>query len=124
MNSTLGNNGLWSLGYILMEPTTCKVILGESIAKPFRADLLARQNPQPLKLVGLLGSTNPASIAYAEWTARACKAVGIEYELRKVETEQGELEGSILEANEDSTVQGIMVYVRSSFPPLLLYLCS
>ncbi|SCZ90204.1 BZ3500_MvSof-1268-A1-R1_Chr1-3g01838 [Microbotryum saponariae] len=104
-------------------PTTlCTTVTGESVAKPFRAAIIATistSSPRP-KLVGLLANSNAPSRAYAEWTAKACQAVGINYELREVGAikegqdhavaEQGEVEEAILEANADDEVHGIMVY--------------
>ncbi|KDE09638.1 methylenetetrahydrofolate dehydrogenase (NAD+) [Microbotryum lychnidis-dioicae p1A1 Lamole] len=104
-------------------PTTlCATVTGEAVAKPFRAAIIATtstSSPRP-KLVGLLANSNAPSRAYAEWTAKACQAVGINYELREVGAikkgqdhavaEQGEVEEAILEANADDEVHGIMVY--------------
>ncbi|GAA6022170.1 hypothetical protein JCM11491_005114 [Sporobolomyces phaffii] len=102
--------------------TTAVTVTGEQIAKPFRAAIQATTsslNPRP-KLVGILANSNAPSRAYASWTAKACEAVGIEYELREVgvvkegrdqgTAEQGEVEEAILGANEDESVNGIMVY--------------
>lgn len=67
-------------------------------------------------MVGLLANGNAPSRAYAEWTARACKEVGIQYELRELSAAgQGEIEDQILQANADAAVNGIMVYVRPPF---------
>jgi len=103
--------------------TLCRTITGEAVALPFRAAITqttATAQPRP-KLVGLLANTNAPSRAYAEWTAKACEAVGIDYELREVgavnaegdreRAEQGEVEEAILKANADAGVHGIMVYV-------------
>lgn len=98
----------------------CRTITGEAVAVPFRAAITATTSsasPRP-KLVGLLANTNAPSRAYAQWTAKACEAVGIDYELREVgstaegeRAEQGEVEEAILKANADRDVHGIMVYV-------------
>ncbi|GAA6063818.1 hypothetical protein JCM10212_001649 [Sporobolomyces blumeae] len=101
---------------------TAVTVLGEHIAKPFRSLIqhtTADLSPRP-KLVGILANSNAPSRAYAQWTAKACEAVGIEYELREVgvvkegkeegTAEQGEVEEAILDANEDDSVNGIMVY--------------
>ncbi|GAA6010206.1 hypothetical protein JCM10207_005666 [Rhodosporidiobolus poonsookiae] len=97
-------------------------ITGEAVAKPFRTDLIASVSALPTrpKLVGILANSSSPSRAYASWTAKACEAVGIEYELREVgivaegategTAEQGEVEEAILRANEDDAVNGIMVY--------------
>jgi methylenetetrahydrofolate dehydrogenase (NAD+) len=103
------------------EPPICATVTGEAVAKPFRAAIIATTStasPRP-KLVGLLANSNPPSRAYAQWTAKACEAVGIDYELREIgkavegeegTAEQGEVEEAILEANADASVHGIMVY--------------
>lgn len=77
---------------------------------------------RPPKLIGFLASSDEPSIAYAEWTAKACAEVGIEFELRKIGLGNesgglgtvagggmGEVESKILEANMDDSVDGIMV---------------
>ncbi|BGP36253.1 Methylenetetrahydrofolate dehydrogenase [NAD(+)] [Rhodotorula kratochvilovae] len=100
----------------------CVTVLGEHIAKPFRQDIIKvtdQLSPKP-KLVGILANSGEPSRAYANWTAKACQAVGIDYELREVgivasgategTAEQGEVEEAILRANEDDAVNGIMVY--------------
>lgn len=102
--------------------TTAVTVTGEQIAKPFRSAIqntTSSLSPRP-KLVGILANSNAPSRAYASWTAKACEAVGIEYELREVgivkegkeegTAEQGEVEEAILGANEDDQVNGIMVY--------------
>ncbi|GAA6010996.1 hypothetical protein JCM8202_003858 [Rhodotorula sphaerocarpa] len=106
------------------DPTSiaCVTVLGEHIAKPFRTQIqaaTAELQPRP-KLVGILANSGAPSRAYANWTAKACEAVGIDYELREVgivadgasegTAEQGEVEEAILAANEDDNVNGIMVY--------------
>ncbi|GJN92046.1 hypothetical protein Rhopal_005074-T1 [Rhodotorula paludigena] len=106
------------------DPTAinCVTVLGEHIAKPFRQDITKvtdQLSPKP-KLVGILANSGAPSRAYANWTAKACEAVGIDYELREVgivaegategTAEQGEVEEAILRANEDDAVNGIMVY--------------
>ncbi|GAA5846844.1 hypothetical protein JCM9279_004463 [Rhodotorula babjevae] len=106
------------------DPTAinCVTVLGEHIAKPFRQELVRvtdQLSPKP-KLVGILANSGAPSRAYANWTAKACEAVGIDYELREVgivasgategTAEQGEVEEAILLANQDDDVNGIMVY--------------
>ncbi|BGO98987.1 Methylenetetrahydrofolate dehydrogenase [NAD(+)] [Rhodotorula toruloides] len=106
------------------DPTaiSCVTVLGEHIAKPFRTAIQEATSKlaQKPKLVGILANSGAPSRAYANWTAKACEAVGIEYELREVgivaegategTAEQGEVEEAILAANEDDGVNGIMVY--------------
>ncbi|GAA5878613.1 hypothetical protein JCM1840_003528 [Sporobolomyces johnsonii] len=102
--------------------STAITVTGEAVAKPFRSAIqqtCEQLTPRP-KLVGILANSGAPSRAYASWTAKACEAVGIHYELREVgvvkegkdegTAEQGEVEEAILEANEDENVNGIMVY--------------
>lgn len=101
--------------------SVCRTVTGESVAAPFRKDIVATTStasPKP-KLVGILANTNAPSRAYASWTEKACRAVGIEYELRELGAQDGtdamasptDVEDAILEANQDAGVHGIMVYV-------------
>ncbi|KAI5477026.1 hypothetical protein MNV49_006902 [Pseudohyphozyma bogoriensis] len=107
-------------------------ITGEAVAAPFRnaiTSVTATASPKP-KLVGLLATNNAPSRAYAEWTAKACKAVGIDYELREIKPSQGgegaaeqsDVEEAILEANADAGVHGIMVYYPIFGPRQDVYL--
>jgi methylenetetrahydrofolate dehydrogenase (NAD+) len=68
---------------------------------------IKERNIRP-KLVGFLANEDPAAMKYAEWTSKTCAETGVEFELRKVT--KLELEEKITEANEDKTVNGIMVY--------------
>ena len=84
------------------------------IAKPYREQLQERtaalkseHNVTPL-LVGFLATGEEAAKKYAEWTARACNADGISFELR--ECTHLELEDKLAEANADPKVHGIMIY--------------
>ena len=60
-------------------------------------------------LVGLLANKDPAAKKYAEWTARACKADGLRYELRTLE-DPIDVENALMDANDDPRVHGIIVY--------------
>lgn len=69
-------------------------------------------------IIGILATSDAPSRAYAQWTQKACEAVGIEYELRELERAEGMekasedmVEEAILQANGDKEVDGIMVYV-------------
>jgi methylenetetrahydrofolate dehydrogenase (NAD+) len=68
---------------------------------------IKERNIRP-KLVGFLANEDPAAIKYADWTAKTCAETGVDFELRK--TTKLELEEKITEANEDKSVNGIMVY--------------
>ena len=60
------------------------------------------------KLVAFLANDDKAAVMYARWTEKACTRDGIIYELRKVE--RVDLEASVIEANNDPDVHGILVY--------------
>ena len=63
-----------------MSSPLCTTVTGEAVARPFRDSIsaqLATTTRTPPKLVGLLANSNPASRSYANWTAKACEAVGI-----------------------------------------------
>lgn len=78
------------------------------------------------RLVGILATPSPPSIAYAESTKRACEAVGMEFDIwRTWDQKEGEapppedekrpgleddVEDLIIAANADESVDGIMVY--------------
>jgi methylenetetrahydrofolate dehydrogenase (NAD+) len=68
---------------------------------------IKERNIRP-KLVGFLANEDPAAIKYAEWTSKTCAETGVEFDLRKVA--KLDLEEKITEANEDKSVNGIMVY--------------
>lgn len=109
-----------------MDPSIiCRTITGEAVAAPFRQSIVevtSVAHPRP-KLVGILATSSAPSRSYASWTSKACKAVGIDYELREIGSavtkegeeestgSEGDVEQAILEANADPSVNGIMVYV-------------
>ncbi|KAN0064790.1 Methylenetetrahydrofolate dehydrogenase [NAD(+)] [Thecaphora frezii] len=120
-----------------------KLIQASGIAAPYqdaiKEAIQARVDagkPRP-KLVGILATPSPPSVAYAEWTRKACEAVGIEFEIWKtwddaaVQTEgeggegstaaehkgtapdfdlEADVEDLIIAANANDSVHGIMVY--------------
>lgn len=93
-----------------MSTPPCKVVLSSRIAEPFVKELkegLEQLGRTPL-LVGFLANQDPAARMYAEWTGKTCKDLGFGYELREVDKSQ--LEESILTANADDEVDGILVY--------------
>lgn len=108
--------------------TFCRTVNASEVAASFTAEIKsaiqasldASPSAQRPKLVGFLcGKKDSPSVTYADWTRKACESVGIEYELRLIETEQEEgddqgqesvggaalgaadLETAILEANSD-----------------------
>lgn len=113
-----------------------KLLQAAAIAKPFQDEIESEISkrkeanlPVP-KLVGILAKPSPPSIAYAEWTRKACMSVGINFEIWKTweDSENGQdakdnatpeslqnfgleadVEDLILAANRDKTVDGVMV---------------
>uniref|UniRef100_A0A7S1ZWN3 Methenyltetrahydrofolate cyclohydrolase n=2 Tax=Ditylum brightwellii TaxID=49249 RepID=A0A7S1ZWN3_9STRA len=105
-------------------PTTTVTIPSENkgtkvdvtaIAKPFREDIqrrvadLEKAGLEPPLLVGLLANTDPAARKYAEWTGKACRADGLRYELRLIDSPI-DVENALNSANDDPAVHGIIVY--------------
>lgn len=103
------------------------LLKADTIAEPFlaevKANLAAVLSPSssrgPPKLVGILATASAApSRSYAEFTRRQCAGLGIAYELREVDQDDG-VEEAIIEANADNSVDGIMVRLAHSTPPIL-----
>jgi hypothetical protein len=105
----------------------CRTVVASEVANPYTNEIkqaIESSSSSRPKLVGFLcGKKDSPSVTYADWTKKACEAVGIEYELRIIDTEGGEmgedmeqasvggaalgaadLETAILEANVDSCV--------------------
>lgn len=93
------------------------------ISSAIQTSLSSSSSAKRPKLVGILcGQKDSPSVTYADWTKKACESVGIEYELRLIETDKEEsdaegqesvggaalgaadLETAILEANVDPLV--------------------
>ncbi|KAJ2934285.1 hypothetical protein H1R20_g2811, partial [Candolleomyces eurysporus] len=95
------------------------LLKADPIAGAYRDEvksMLAQASTKP-KLVGILSTSSEPSKFYAEFTRRQCEELGVEFVLKKtgaaLEAELGEGEGveeAIIEANEDESVNGIMVY--------------
>jgi methylenetetrahydrofolate dehydrogenase (NAD+) len=87
-----------------------RTILASTIAKTYIAEV--EQGVKDLgrspKLVGFLANDDPAARMYADWTGKTSESLGFTYELRVVDKD--DLEESIIDANEDDAVDGIMVY--------------
>lgn len=85
------------------------------VAKSFRdtikekVETMKRNGIEPPLLVGLLANKDPAAKKYAEWTGKACRADGLRYELRTVD-DPIDVEASLIDANDDPRVHGIIVY--------------
>ncbi|PAV21246.1 methylenetetrahydrofolate dehydrogenase (NAD+) [Pyrrhoderma noxium] len=103
------------------DDTTGKGLLvkADGVADTFREEVkksLAAFS-RPPKLVGILSTSSAPSRSYAQFTKKQCEELGVEFILKTVgaaeSTEFGEGEGveeAIIEANEDDSVDGIMVY--------------
>ncbi|KAL1839834.1 hypothetical protein VTJ49DRAFT_1065 [Mycothermus thermophilus] len=95
-------------------PKTCKVILSDTIAKKLLAEaretLATIQGPNASKptLAAFLANDDPAALQYAEWSKKTCEENGFNFDLRKVDKEL--LEEAIVAANQDDSVDGILVY--------------
>ncbi len=95
------------------------LIKSDVIAEAFHKEVksgLANCSSRPPKLVGILASSSSPSKSYATFTKKQCEELGVEFVLRTAGAAQssdlGEGEGveeAIIEANEDETVDGIMV---------------
>jgi len=85
------------------------------IAKPFRQEIQDKvmawkeQGVEAPLLVGLLANQDPSAKKYAEWTGKACRNDGLRYELRTVD-DPIDMEATLLDANDDPRVHGIIVY--------------
>jgi 5,10-methylene-tetrahydrofolate dehydrogenase/methenyl tetrahydrofolate cyclohydrolase len=105
-----------------MSEATGKGLLlkADPIAATFRDEVitsLAERTRSP-KLVGILATSSAPSKSYAEFTKRQCEDLGVEFVLRRIgaaassDLSEGEgVEEAIIEANEDDSVQGIMVCI-------------
>ena len=103
------------------DDTTGKGLLvkADGVADTFREEVkksLAAFS-RPPKLVGILSTSSAPSRSYAQFTKKQCEELGVEFILKTVgaakSTEFGEGEGveeAIIEANEDDSVDGIMVH--------------
>ncbi|KAI9869017.1 MAG: hypothetical protein M1813_002840 [Trichoglossum hirsutum] len=91
-------------------PAPCKVILASTIANSILKEVHESRSrlPKPPLLVGFLANADPAARMYADWTAKTCIENGFGFELREVERD--ELEDHIIAANQDKSVDGIIVY--------------
>ena len=73
---------------------------------------------RPLKIVGLLATSDQGCQQYAAFTARACARNNVDFERRDISKCRGqgddaawnEVKQAILEINEDETIDGVIVY--------------
>jgi len=90
--------------------TPCKVVLAGNIAKGLLEEVkagLAALKRQP-HLLGVLANTDAAAKVYANWTQKTCEENGFRYTLAQVDKDN--VEDTILNANNDDSVDGIIVY--------------
>ena len=94
------------------------LLKADPIANVFRDEIKATlaTRPRPPKLVGILATSAAPSKFYAEFTQKQCTALGFEFVLKRIgaaaDPALGEGDGveeAIIEANEDDSVDGIMV---------------
>lgn len=87
-----------------------KIIDPAAIAAKYRETLRSElgQLPERLKLVGFLSADSGPSTTYASYTSAGCTDVGIDFELRH--ESKLRMEESILAANTDPSVHGILIY--------------
>ncbi|EGW35631.1 uncharacterized protein SPAPADRAFT_58844 [Spathaspora passalidarum NRRL Y-27907] len=87
-----------------------RTILASTIAKPYIEEVT--KGVQALdftpKLVGLLANDDPAAQMYASWTGKTCESLGFHYEV--VNVNKNDLEATLIRANKDPSIHGIMVY--------------
>ncbi|SCW02215.1 LAFE_0F01508g1_1 [Lachancea fermentati] len=92
-----------------------RTILASSISKTYveeitkKIESMRNIRPNGPLLVGFLANNDPAAEMYANWTGKTCESMGFRYELRRIE-EKDFLEEAIIDANRDTSVDGIMVY--------------
>jgi methylenetetrahydrofolate dehydrogenase (NAD+) len=88
----------------------CKVVLAITIAKSLQAEIAegVKKLSKPPLLVGFLATSDPAAKTYADWTAKTCTENGFAYELRTVAKD--DIEESLICANSDKNISGIIVY--------------
>lgn len=92
-----------------------RTILASSISKTYveeitkKIESMRSIRPNGPLLVGFLANNDPAAEMYANWTGKTCESMGFRYELRRIE-EKDFLEEAIIDANRDTSVDGIMVY--------------
>lgn len=88
----------------------CRVISAAQIASPFKRELsvgIDRLGFSPV-LRAFLSNDDPSAKEYASWTAKTAREMGFTFQLQNLH--KSELEAAILEANQDTSVNGIMNY--------------
>lgn len=107
------------------------LLKADPIASAFRVEIKASiaQSARAPKLVGILATSAAPSKLYADFTRKQCDELGVEFILKKIgaaadpSLAEGEgVEEAIIEANNDDSVDGIMVcallrlYIRMHVP--------
>ena len=80
--------------------------LAHSYKETIREEIVSLKNN--IKLLAFLSTDNPAAVTYSKYTSDACIDVGINFEL--VHSEPENLVKLIKEANDNNSVNGILVY--------------
>jgi methylenetetrahydrofolate dehydrogenase (NAD+) len=105
------------------------LLKADSIADTFlnEVKLSLARCPRPPRLVGILATSSSPSKYYADFTKKQCDALGFDFQLKVTgAAEDSDLEDgygveeSIIEANEDPDVDGIMVLISDTFTDTLL----
>lgn len=103
------------------------LLKADPIAKAFRDEIKASlsQSPRPPKLVGILSTSAAPSKFYAEFTQKQCIELGVDFVLKRIgaaadpSLDEGEgVEEAIIDANNDNSVDGIMVRLE---PTVMLF---
>lgn len=86
------------------------VIDPAEVAEGFRAQLRIEVGALegPLRIAGLLSQDEGPAATYAAYARRGCEAVGIDFDLRRVEP--GGAERAVGQANADPDVHGVFLY--------------
>lgn len=94
------------------------LLKADAIADAFKTEITQclAQRPRIPKLIGILSTSAAPSKFYAEFTKKQCISLGFDFVLKEIgaaaNPEFGEgdgVEDAIIEANEDESVDGIMV---------------
>ena len=94
------------------------LLKSDPIASTFRDEIKSAlaDSPRRPRLVGILATSGAPSKMYAEFTKKQCEELGFEFVLKTIGAaadptlSEGEgVEEAIIEANEDDSVDGIMV---------------
>ncbi|RMZ87449.1 hypothetical protein DV736_g5324, partial [Chaetothyriales sp. CBS 134916] len=90
--------------------TSCKTVLAGTIAKCLLAEVKQGLSELAAKphLYGILANDDPAAKVYADWTGKTCKDNGFKYTLHTVAKDDAE--EAIIAANQDDSIDGIIVY--------------